>query len=144
MVGEVINKLKSLGAVTFPPANKEDISHIRNKLLELRFSDFPKDYIEFLSITDGLIWDGVEIYGTKSRYREDYDYTFDSVLVNNKNVIKFKYMQDRLFIGRTSENIILYCSKHKHYHAIDRLNISVKDSFDSIRDLFLCYFNNVI
>ncbi len=142
MLSQVINKLKVLGATTFPKAKEADISKTNQILQENGFAILPDDYISLINISDGFIWDSVEVYGINKQERENY--TFNDIASTNISLIQFKFLHKRLVIGRSSENIIIYCPNKKQYLLIDRVTNSIKQSFNHISDFFISYFDNVL
>lgn len=64
------------GAVFFPPALSGEIEMLNTSLLMLNFSPLPDDYAAFLSRSDGLFYDGIELYGCSSHYRESKTISF--------------------------------------------------------------------
>jgi hypothetical protein len=52
-----------------PPCLKEGIEDLRERARSVLSLELPAEYLSFLRITDGLEWDGLLIYASKSAVR---------------------------------------------------------------------------
>ena len=82
------------GAVFFPPALSGEIEMLNTSLLMLNFSPLPDDYAAFLSRSDGLFYDGIELYGCSSHYRESKNYKFPNLLEINRNYAAYNFFNN--------------------------------------------------
>ena len=103
------------GAVFFPPALSGEIEMLNTSLLMLNFSPLPDDYAAFLSRSDGLFYDGIELYGCSSHYRESKNYKFPNLLEINRNYAAYNFFKNKLVVGRCSESIIYYDRRGNYY-----------------------------
>ena len=77
----------------------------------------------FLSRSDGLFYDGIELYGCSSHYRESKNYKFPNLLEINQNYAAYNFFKNKLVVGRCSESIIYYDRRGNYYALADRINL---------------------
>lgn len=111
------------GCITFKASNENDIEIINAYLNHQNFSDIPPEYVEFLYLSDGLIFNGIELFGTESHQRSEKNYTFPSLKDVNAKYIPYDFFTRKLVLGRISEAIILFDKKNGVYAIVDRINL---------------------
>ncbi len=135
MIKEYVEQIKNKdGCVYFAPAKAEDIEAINNKMKEFLFAEIPAEYKEFLSLTNGIIYDGIEFFGCRPQIRNNY--TFPDLIKINQPYSEYAYFSDKIIIGRISESFIVYNSPSNDYAMIDRLNLLTRSEEDSFTELF--------
>ena len=76
-------------------------------------------------MTDGLIWNGLELYGTKAYEREEKSYSFPGIIDANMDFMGFEGLFNKIVVGRASEELIVYSFTDKRWQCIDRTDFSV-------------------
>ena len=93
------------------------------------FPMLPQDYIALLKETDGLVWNGIEFYGTRANDRENLGYTLPGLIEANLDFANIPMMRGKLLLGRASEELFVYDTADMKYHILDRLDFQVSCSF---------------
>ena len=70
-INTVLNNMYQTYAMIFPPATLMEIQRTSFSLVKQGFIQIPTDYIQFLSITDGLTWNGLEFFSIHEHERKD-------------------------------------------------------------------------
>lgn len=71
MISRYLNHFRqSPGSVVFEPAVDANLTRIDAELTSRNFSAIPGEYQNFLKLNDGLIFNGIEFYGSIPHYRE--------------------------------------------------------------------------
>ena len=83
MLGRILTTIQKDGAVFFPPVDERSLRFVSSLLASHRFPPLPLDYIALLKQTDGLSWNGVELYGTRANDREAKGYTLPGLIEAN-------------------------------------------------------------
>lgn len=104
------------------------------------FSKLPEDYGKFLQITDGLIYNGLELYGIHKHERKQHHYTFPDLESVNCSYLKYSFFVDKVIIGRLSEGIIYYDAKSNSYAVSDRINLRSHSEVNTFEDLLKILF----
>ena len=118
MISRYLNHFRqSPGSVIFEPAVDANLTRIDAELTSRNFSAIPGEYRNFLKLNDGLIFNGIEFYGSIPHYREKKNYTFPNLITVNEYYLNYDYF------GRISENILLYDGAENVYSVTDRINL---------------------
>ena len=67
----ILNNMYKNYALVFPPVEIMEIQRTSISLVKQGAVQIPNDYIQFLSITDGLNWNGVEFFSIHEHERKD-------------------------------------------------------------------------
>ena len=130
---EILSKQKDI--ICFTGANDEQIASISQKLLKNNIPSIPESYINFLKTSNGLSFDGIELFGTEDIPREEKKYIFPSLFSSNQDFSNYEFFINKLIIGITSENFIIYDSETKKYSTIDAISLHTLEEFSDIKDL---------
>ncbi len=130
------------GSVVFEPALEANLVKIDNELTERKFSAIPKEYRNFLQSNDGLIFNGVEFYGSVPHYREEKNYTFPNLITVNEYYLNYDYFIRKLVIGRISENILVYDGAENTYAITDRINLRPVIETENLAAFLKIFYNH--
>ena len=121
-------------AALFPPAEPRRIAEMETGLVRAgRLRErLPEDFRRFLQETDGLIWNGIEIFGTREIYRDESDYTFPSMIGVNAALAESPGLVDVLVIGRSDDDIYCWSRPAGEYQIRDRTDGAVLERFPSL------------
>lgn len=124
MISKFLNLYKSHNhCICFPPAEEESYNLVDNYLLKHNQCKLPDEYKMFLKLTNGLIYDGIEFYGTIPHERIEKNYTFPSIIMVCQNYANYEFFANKIVLGQISESIILYDDKSASFAVVDRLNL---------------------
>ena len=136
LLTKMLDDLYKAEACIFKPVTEKDLRELRMNLAKKSLPPIPSDYLQFLSLTDGLIYNGLQFFGVKEHNREVSIYTYPDILSVNEDFQKRNRRIDILIIGEKDEDFITYRPKEKVYQLMDR--------FDLIGDLNLPRFLDVV
>lgn len=128
------------GCVTFPPCPEESITHVSTLLSASGFSTIPPEYKEFLKITDGLSYNGIELFGSRSHNRPEKGYTFPDLAASTFHYEDYDFFRRKIILGRVSESLIFYDKISERYAIADRLSLRSRceaKTFIEILKIFL-------
>lgn len=142
MISKYINYFKSQnGCVTFDAAPDEEIERVNAKLVADGFSDIPEEYKIFLKLTNGLTYNGAELYGTSPHYRIDKNYTFPDIVSESSQYIDYEFFAQKVVFGRISEHILLYDKKNDYYAIVDRTNLRSRIEVENFVDFIKVFYD---
>lgn len=141
MLNNLISRISTKpSAVIFPPAPFLEMELLNQTLKLNMFSKLPDDYGKFLQIADGLIYNGLELYGIRKHNRTHDNYTFPDLESVNCHYLKFSFFVDKVIIGSLSEGIIFYDAKSNSYAISDRINLRSHSEVNTFEDLLKILF----
>ena len=119
-INTVLNNMYQSFAFVFPPAPIMDIQRTSIQLVKQGLVQIPNDYIQFLSITDGLNWNGLELFSIHEHERKDCVFPCIQLLPYQATQNLKSLFPKSLILGFAPEHFILYESPKKEYTIVDR------------------------
>ena len=110
-------------AVIFAPALEQDISDTNLFLQKHNRGTLPPDYLHLLRQSDGLSYNGIELFGTSTHPRPQQGYNFPNLIRVNSTYLKYDFFQKKIVFGRLSEAVLFYNQKIESYTLADRINL---------------------
>ena len=133
-------------AMTFRPLNLAEIKRLSITLKKNKLGVIPSDYAFFLCWTDGLTWNGLELFSVYPHERSDTVYPQPTLLEAQQKSPLENAFPDRLVLGRCWEDLICYNSKTKLYEILNRFTYEPVLTFSRFVDLLYHYahFDGVV
>jgi hypothetical protein len=127
-----------------PPCNPQKLIQLKEQVENQLNCTLPDGYIEFLSITNGYDWNGLRIFASE---------TMPIVGCADVKILGFVDLNliyrenedclDLLFFGESGIDSYVYCISTKQYQILDRVSLSLTETFDSfemlIYEAFQCH-----
>ena len=123
------------GFISFPPVADSIVQAVSERLAQRGFSPIPPDYADFLKLTDGLYFDGLEFLGAVAHPRPAKNYIFPDMSEINGGFVEYEFFQNCLIIGRISECFIAYDGGKNAFVLIDRINLCSQAEYSTFNDL---------
>ncbi len=140
MISRCLNILKNkTSCVTFSPADDKNINMINTVLADNGFSELPDEYKVFLKLSDGFIYNGLELYGTISHDRKEKGYVFPDLANIAKTYADYDFFINKTVLGRISESIIFYDKQTDSYAVADRINLLSRAEYPTFFDIMEIY-----
>ena len=115
----------------------EKIKNLQKVFFGVSKMELPTGYLDFLQIMDGLDWNGVTIYASKTSLIDGYsDRYIQGVIEANSIYSKFKFHKDLIFLGESGMDTYVYSTDTCQYQIIERVSLDVIQIFQSF-DLML-------
>ena len=143
MLSRILETLKKDGAAFFPAADERSLRFASSMLSSHRMPAIPMDYITLLKQTDGLSWNGVELYGCRANDREEKGYTLPGLIEANLDFSTIESMHGKLVLGRASEELFVYDALDQRYHILDRLDLTESASFSSFSEVIYLFVDEL-
>ena len=138
----ILNNMYQTYALVFPPAKIMDIQRTSIQLVKQGLIQIPNDYIQFLSVTDGLNWNGVEFFSINEHERKDS--VFPNLLLfpyQSSQNLKSVYPKS-LILGFAPEHFILYEASKKEYIVVDRYTFAPIVKLPRFADVLYFYWDS--
>ena len=140
----IVNTLYQNYAQVFAAAEMMDIQRTSIALVKKGWVQIPSDYIQFLRLTDGLSWNGLELFSIKEHERRDCVFGQPTLLnYQTENSLKTLFPK-ALIIGRATEELIIYRTDLKEYHILDRYTYDPIIKLPRLTDVLHFYGESVL
>ena len=119
-------------AVVFPPIDSKLVQQGSVKLVKSGIVPIPLDYVAFLSLTNGLSWNGLELFSLNNLERAKGAFHHPGILDNFSFCQNNALMKKKLLLGYGWESLIVYDFTQKEYQLIDRYTYRLIISFPTL------------
>lgn len=143
-INTILNTLYQNYAQFFSPAQMMDIQRTSISLVKKGWIQIPSDYIQFLHITDGLSWNGLELFSIHEHERRDSVFGQPTLLGYQTDYSLKQLFAKALIVGRFCEELILYRSDLKEYHIVGRYTFDVIIKLPRLTDVLHFYAKPVL
>ena len=104
----ILNNMYQSYAMVFPATNIMDIQRTSISLVKQGLVQIPNDYIQFLTMTDGLNWTGVEFFSIHEHERKDCVFPSLQLMPYQATQNLKSLFPKSLILGFAPEHLILY------------------------------------
>ena len=132
----LLDLLKRSDGLLFLPANAGDLAGVLRRVRDEIGLEPPDDYMALLRETDGVVADGVMIYGSKERRFDDVEMP-ELVDINLQRREYRDDLSDMLLLGERDDDFIGYRASDKRYGRIDRASGDFSDEAGDLRSLLV-------
>lgn len=130
----LLDMLKQSDGLLFMPANAADLAGVLRRSRDELGIEPPDDYMALLRQTDGVVADGVMIYGSKERQFDDVDMP-ELVGINLQRRDYREDLAGLLLLGERDDDFIGYRARDSRYGWIDRVSGDFSDEAGDLREL---------
>lgn len=124
----------------FPPIPDSEVYALKSKMEKNFQCAVPDEYAKLFSITNGMVFDNVVIYGDKEQKRLDYE--MPSIFEVNEIFDKLS-IDEKFIIGKWLNLFIIYDGLDMKYKIVSKINLMENESFDSVHEL-ISYIKSII
>ncbi len=107
-------------AVMIHGVDLKEIQRANVSLVKSKVPQIPSDYATFLTLTDGLYWNGLELYALNEREREKGAFKHTGIVQNHETYLSNSLLKKKLIVGEAPEELIAYYAPQNEYQIIDR------------------------
>ena len=141
-INTVLNNMYQNYAMVFSPASIMDIQRTSIAMVKQGFVQIPSDYIQFLGITDGLVWNGLELFSIHEYERKDCVFPNIKLMPYQLSQNLKNLYPKSLILGFAPEHFILYESLKKEYVIIDRYTFAPVVELPRLVDVLYFYWDS--
>lgn len=141
---QVLRKIYQDLGVLYPPAERMEVHSVTTQLFQNGHGYLPNDYRDFLLMTDGLFWNGIEIFATREHERERGAFFHRALLPMQAFFSANAMMKNKIAVGTAPEELIVYDSSRKEYQLLDRYTYTTFVKFPALADILYFYVRNMI
>ena len=141
-INTILNSMYQHYAMVFPPTPIMEIQRASISLVKQGLIQIPTDYVQFLSITDGLSWTGLELFSIYEHERKDCVFPGIQLLSYQKQIDLKGLFPKSLVLGFAPEQLILYTALQKEYIIINRYTFSPIIKLPRFADVLYFYWES--
>lgn len=141
-LNSILNNMYQTYALVFPPATIMDVQRTSISLVKQGFIQIPNDYVQFLTMTDGLNWNGVEFFSIHEHERKDCVFPCIQLLSYQGTQNLKSLFPKSLILGFSPEHFILYESVKKEYVLINRYTYAPTVKLPRFADVLYFYWDS--
>ena len=116
----LINQLKMKDALLFRGANLTEAQAASIALVKAGGVRIPRGYLNFLNFSDGLAWNGLELFSCGTHERAGTVFDHPTLTDYHGKYAKGKFFAKRLVLGRFLECLVCYNATNHCYELVDR------------------------
>ena len=131
----LVEQFKLRDALCFHGASLSQIQNISINLVKSGYPRVPRGYLNFLAMSDGLMWNGLELFSCAAHDRAGTVFTQPELLNYQEKYGLKKVFSKYLILGRYTECLICYDSVGRSYVLIDRTSLLTILKFPRFEDL---------
>lgn len=139
LLNQLLKKLYEDYAVVFPGVDALKVQQSSLTLFKAGVPVIPADYVSFLSVTNGLFWNGVAFFALNEQERDKGAFFHPGIMESYTLYQKNNLMRKKLLLGRAPEELIVYAAESKVYQLLDRYTYEVILTFPRFFDVLYFY-----
>lgn len=131
-LSSVLQKLHDNYAVLFPAIDSRSVQQASVTLVKSGVSPIPLDYVSFLTQTNGLSWNGNELFSLNNIEREKGAFYHPGIMQHFGFCQNNPIMKKKLLLGFGLESLFIYDGIDKQYAVLDRYTYKTIMTFPTV------------
>ena len=141
-INTILNNMYQNYAMVFPAVPIMEIQRTSIALVKQGLVQIPTDYVQFLSITDGLAWNGLELFSIHEHERKDCVFPSLQLLPYQATQNLKNLFPKSLILGFAPEHLILYTAPQKEYQIVNRYTFAPIVKLPRLADVLYFYWES--
>ena len=147
MIKDLLEFIYKKKGLLFKPVEQEGKKELLDYFEKIKVPKLPLEYFKLLSLTDGISFSGIELYGFQSHDREIKSYTFPSLKEVNFQYRTMSWSKKLLILGHFSEEMIAFNYELEQFELRDRFDLSLsyaaKDLEEFLREILIIQIEEI-
>lgn len=118
-----------------PPASESELKAVVNDAKRILGVDLPDDYLQFLRLANGLNWNGVFMYGSKSSQIVGTTYTLQGIVEANEIWRDYEGHKKYIFFGDSDMSLYGQELITREYKELDRSSNSLIQTYKDFDEM---------
>lgn len=131
-------------AVVFPPVKTEEAQRASIALVKAGLPAIPRDYVRFTEATNGLFWNGLELFGLSEQKRGQGAFVHTGISQTYAGFATNPLLRKKLVLGWAPEELIVYAPVEREYQIIDRFRYEIVLRFPRFLDVLYFYTRDLL
>ena len=130
----LLEQLKLKDALFFSGVSVAQVQAMSINLIRVGYPRIPRGYLNFLGFSDGLVWNGLELFSCGHHVRAGTVFDQPDIFSYQEKYALGKIFSKYLILGRTTEILICYDTLKHNYLLLDRSSLKVILKFPRFED----------
>ncbi|MDD3669587.1 MAG: hypothetical protein PHX68_04880 [Alphaproteobacteria bacterium] len=135
----ILKKLYMTYAVVFPPVKSTDAGSVSLALVRAGAPKIPMDYALFLEVSNGLYWNGLELFALTEQPRGKGAFMHAGIAQSYLTYLRNPMLNKKLVVGTAPESLIAYDARANAYQMLDRTTYGVVAAYPAVADVLQAY-----
>ena len=131
----LISQLKMKNALLFRGANLTEAQATSIMLVKSGSVRIPRGYLNFLNLSDGLVWNGLELFSCGLHERAGTVFDHPTLTDYHTKYAKGHFFSKRLVLGRGVEYLVCYNAENHCYELVDRDSLCIMLKLPRFEDI---------
>lgn len=141
---QLLKKMYHDYGVMFKGVDVKEVQKASVSLVKDGVPQIPADYAEFLSLTNGLAWNGVDLFALSEHDRNQGAFKHTGILQHYKTQLENPLLKKKLVLGTAPEELIVYYAPQNEYQILDRNSYRVIIKLPRFFDVMYFYGGNLM
>lgn len=142
LLKQVEQQASKYGEAMQPPATSAMLDKLKDDAKKELGADVPNDYLTFLSIMNGIDWNGMSIYSCADTISADSVRSHMPGFIETNLIHRDVVEKGQIIVlGEDSLDIYVYDPKTEEYQSRDRTSLDIMESFETFNDLMMWAVN---
>jgi len=138
---KVIDILKALdlddSAMICKPVTNSEVEQCQMDLKEMALESIPNGYIDFLKLSNGFSWNGIEFYSTYRVTDPETNYMLLDIVSANDEFNDLYQLDHLVLLGKEDEDYYAYNISNGLYEILERESRQAMEEFKTFDELFV-------
>jgi hypothetical protein len=127
-------------AVFYPPIDAMEVQKMAVGLVKAGCPKIPHDFAQFLTLSNGLSWNGLTIFATvEVKSEEVVEKHHPGIMQTYQVFLQNPLLKDKLVLGYSTEELIAWSGKEHDYQIISRYDYRVLLKLPRFVDILFYY-----
>lgn len=136
---QLLKKMYHDYAVMFQGVDIKEVQKTSVSLVKAGVPQIPVDYAEFLSLTDGAAWNGLDLFSLSEHDRNEGAFKHTGIVQHYQTQLENPLLKKKLVLGTSPEELIVYYAPQSEYQILDRHNYKVIIKLPRFLDVLYFY-----
>lgn len=136
LIKQIANEMQRFGLTQQPACSLNDIEILKRNALNELGHTIPDAYIAFLSVLDGLDWNGLVVYASKRSPIVGFtDRFIEGFVEGNLTYQDFEPLKDYLIFADDGDALFTYQISTSKYQVVTSVGLTLLESFNTFDEL---------
>lgn len=139
LLKSILKKMYHDYAIVFPGLDPMEAQRASVVLMKSNVPKIPSDYVQFLSMTDGLSWNGLTLFSLNDHEREQGAFVHPGIMQQFGMYVSNPLLEKKLVLGMAPEELIVFYPAQNEYQILDRYTYGVIIKLPRFYDVLYFY-----
>lgn len=144
LLKQLLKKMYQNYAVMFPGIDALEAQKASVVLVKSGLPQIPADYVYFLTLTNGLNWNGLELFSLNEQDRDQGAFKHTGIMQSFQIQMDNPLLKKKLILGMAPEELIVYYPAQDEYQILDRFTYKVVVKLPRFFDVLYFYAGSLV